>query len=165
MSRTISSIARASLFAQEGGFALPILLEITHGVAGYTNPLRIANNPTDLVYDGNTYAGFAFRFDPPDVGNEGEIANARLSVCAVDQQLAAIIRSTETPPTVQAIAMYWSDESGSLVFEPPLASWFFTIGRVQGSVDTISAELVYEDRLDNEIPADEFRPTTFPGLF
>jgi len=164
VSRTISTTARASLFAQEGGFALPVLLEITHGVTGYENPLRIANNPTDLVYDGDTYHGFAFRFDPPDVGNEGAISNARLAVCAVDQQLAAIIRSTETPPTVQAIATYWSDESGSLVFEP-VASWLFTVGRVQGNVDTVSAELVYEDRLDNEAPADEFRPTSFPGLF
>jgi len=162
--RTISTTARASLFAQEGGFALPVLLEITHGVTGYENPLRIANNPTDLVYDGDTYHGFAFRFDPPDVGNEGAISNARLSVCAVDQQLAAIIRSTETPPTVQAVAAFYSDESGSLVFEP-VASWAFTVGRVQGSLDTVTAELVYEDRLDNDMPADEFRPNMFPGLF
>jgi hypothetical protein len=160
----LSSTARASLFAEEGGFALPVLLEITHGVTGYANPLRIVNNTVDLVYDGDTYSAFGFKFDPPDVGNEGAIANARLTICAIDQQLASIIRSTSTPPTVQAVATFYSDESGSLVFEP-VASWLLTVGRVQGNAETIQAELIYEDRLDNEVPADEFRPHTFPGAF
>jgi len=162
--RTIPAQARASLNAESGGYSLPVLLEITHGVAGYPNPLRIVNNTVALTYESNEYLPYPFRFDPPDVLDSGQIANARITISAVDQQIAAIIRSTDVPPSVVARAMYYSDETGSVVFEP-LASWSHTIRNVSGTVDAISAELVYEDRLDLEIPGDEFRPTNFPGVF
>jgi hypothetical protein len=162
--RTIPNAARTSFFNQDGGFSAPVLIEIMHGVAGYPNPLRLVNNNVSLVYLSNTYEAFPFRFDPPDVKDQGEIAHARITVCTVDQRIAAILRSTSTPPTVKAIAMYYSDETGSTVFEP-LASWDFTLRNVSGNMEAVSADLIYEDRLDIECPADEFRPTTFPGLF
>ncbi|MBL8967960.1 MAG: DUF1833 family protein [Spirochaetaceae bacterium] len=163
MSRAISSTARAALYAQEAGFALPVLLEITHGVAGVANPLRIANNETDLTFGGQTYLAFPFRFDPPDQREDGSIQNARLTICAVDQQIAAVLRSTQSPPSVRAVATFWSDEGG-MVFEQ-VAAWDMTLRNVSGNAEQITADLIYEERLDNEAPADEFRPTTFPGVF
>lgn len=162
--RSIPAQARASLNAESGGYSLPVLMEITHGVSGYPNPLRIVNNTVSLTYDGNEYLPYPFRFDPPDVLESGQVANARLTISAVDQQIAAIIRSTSVPPTVRAIAMYYSDETGSTVFEP-IAAWDHILRKVSGNDESISAELIYEDRLDNEVPGDEFRPTTFPGAF
>jgi len=162
MSRTLSSSARAALFAQQASAVFPILIEITHGVDGYANPLRIVNNTVDLTYDGNVYTAFPFSFDPPDQKEDGSIANARLSICAVDQQIAAVLRSTSTAPTVRAVAMFWDDGSGSVVFEE-VASWNFTLRNVTGSVDVITADLIYEDRLDNAVPAGEFN-SHFPGI-
>lgn len=164
MSRAISATARAALYSQDGGYSLPVLLEITHGVDGYDNPLRIVNNNVDLTYGGNVYIAFPFRFDPPDVKDSGEIANGRITICAVDQQIAAIIRSTSTPPTMRAVATFYSDASGALVFEQ-MAAWDFTLRNVSGNMDTISADLIYEEVLDMEFPLDEFRPTSHPGLF
>ena len=163
MSRALSSTARAALYAQESGFALPVLLEITHGVSGFANPLRIVNNEVDLTFGGYVYSAFPFRFDPPDQREDGAIQNARITICAIDQQIAAILRSTATPPTVRAVATFWSDESGT-VFEQ-IAAWDMTLRNVSGNAETITADLIYEDRLDNEAPVDEFRPTTFPGVF
>jgi hypothetical protein len=162
VSRAISATTRAALYAQQTSAALPILIEITHGVVGYDNPLRLVNNSVDLVYGGNTYLAFPFKFDPPDQKDDGTIANAKLSICAVDQQIAAILRSTAIAPTVRAVATFWSDESGSVVFEE-IASWDFTLRNVSGSVDVISAELIYEDRLDNAVPSGEFN-SHFPGI-
>jgi len=162
MSRTLSATARASLYAQETGAAYPILIEITHGVAGYDNPLRLVNNTVNLTYGGHVYLAFPFKFDPPDQKDDGTIANAKLSVCAVDQQIAAILRSTAVAPTVRAVATFWSDESGSVAFEE-IASWDFTLRNVSGSVDVISADLIYEDRLDNAVPGSEFN-SHFPGI-
>lgn len=162
--RTIPAQAMASFYSQDGGFSVPVLIEITHGVTGYDNPLRIVNNNEDLEYDGDTYTAFPFKFDPPDIKEKGEITHAKISIGAVDQQIAAILRSTSTPPTVKVIAMYYSDETGTTVFEP-IASWDFTLRNVAGNMDIISANLIYEDRLEVECPGDEFRPTTFPGLF
>jgi hypothetical protein len=162
MSRSVSAAVRAGLYAQSSGYALPVLLEITHGVSGYTNPLRIVNNAVNLSYSGNDYIAFPFKFDPPDVKDSGEISHARLSICAIDQQIASIVRSTQTPPTVRAVAMFWNDESGT-VFEP-MASWDFTMRNISGGVDVISADLIYENRLDLEFPLYEFRPTIVPGV-
>jgi hypothetical protein len=163
VSRSLSATTRAELYASETGSVLPVLLEITHGVAGYSNPLRIANNTEDLSYGGYTWLSFPFRFDPPDQSEDSSIANARITICAVDQQLAAILRSTSTPATVRAVATFYHDD-GTLVFEQ-IAAWTFTLRNVTGNAETITADLIYEDRLDNEVPVDEFRPNTFPGLF
>lgn len=163
MSRSVSAAARAGLYAQQSAYALPILIEITHGVTGYENPLRLVNNQTALTYNGNVYLPFPFRFDPPDVKESGEISNAKISICAVDQQISAILRSTQTPPSLRAVAMFWNDESGT-VFEP-MASWSFDLRNVSGNAEIITADLIYESALDFEFPALEFRPTTFPGVF
>lgn len=162
--RTLSAQALASLYSESGGYSMPVLLAITHGVAGYTNPLLIVNNTVDLIYDGDTYVAFPFKFDPPDVKSDGSVQNAKMTISAIDQQIAAILRSTSTPPTMTAKAMYYSDETGTVVFEP-VASYSFTLRNVTGSVDIISADLIYEENLDLEYPVEEFRPTGFPGLF
>lgn len=161
--RTVSAQARAAFYAQSSGYSLPILLEITHGVSGIANPLLIVNNTVNLTYNSKVYSAFPFKFDPPNVSNSGELSNAKLSICAVDQQIAYILRSTSTPPTIKAVAMFFNNE-GSMIFEP-IASWEFILRNVQGTADIISADLIYEDRLDYEFPVGEFRPTDFPGLF
>lgn len=162
MSRNVSATARAALYAQQTGAAFPILIEITHGVAGYDNPLRLVNNTVNLTYGGHVYLAFPFKFDPPDQKDDGSIANGKLSICAVDQQIAAILRSTQTAPTVRSIATFWDDETGTVVFEE-VASWEFTLRNVSGAVDVISADLIYEDRLDNAVPGCEFN-SHFPGI-
>jgi len=162
VSRTVSATARAALYAQQTSAALPILIEITHGVAGYDNPLRLVNNTVDLVFGGYTYLAFPFKFDPPDQKDDGTIANAKVTICAVDQQIAAILRSTAIAPTVRAVATFWDDESGSVVFEE-IASWDFTLRNATGSSGVISADLIYEDRLDNAVPSGEFN-SHFPGI-
>lgn len=160
----ISAQARASLYAEAGGFSLPVLLEITHGVAGYPNPLRLVNNTVSMEFSGQTFLAFPFKYDPPTLGNDGAVSNARLSISAIDQTIAAVLRSTMTPPTVTAVATYWSDETGAPVFEE-LVRWDFILRNVSGNVDTISGELVYEERMANEFPTLEFSPASFPGVF
>jgi len=160
MSRTLSTTARSALYAQETGYAIPALAEITHGVAGYTNPLLIVNNNEDVVYDSKTYVAFPFALQLPDVRDDGSIQNARIIVCAVDQQIAAILRSTITAPTVKILAVLVDDG----VVEP-LLTQSFTLRNVSGTADTITADLIYQESLDNEIPIAEYRPNTHPGLF
>jgi hypothetical protein len=162
--RSILDAVRQKLYASSSGYVLPILLEITHGVDGFDNPLRIVNNTENLTYGGHEYTAFPFRYDPPDVKSGGEITNARLTICAVDQQIAMILRSTQVVPTVTAVATYWNDETGSTVFQD-MATWEFELRNVQGDKEIITGELIYESRLDYEYPVLEFSPEIFPGLF
>ena len=124
----------------------------------------IVNNNVDLVYDGDTYTAFPFRFQLPDVKNDGSVSNAKITVSAVDQQLAGIIRSTATPITVKAIAVFYQDAAGTLTVES-LAEYDLVVRNVSGNAEYISADLIYEERLELDFPRDEFRPSIFPGLF
>jgi len=160
--RSISATAMAAFYAAQTGAVLPVLLEITHDVTGYPNPLRIANNTVDLTYGGNTYTAFPFKYDPPDQREDGSTANARLTICAVDQTIPALLRLAVGAATVQATATFWNDESGSVLFEE-LASWSFTLRNVSGAADIVTADLIYEDRLDNAVPAGEFN-SHWPGI-
>ncbi len=161
--RTISATAREQFYKQSSGYSLPILIEITHGVSGYMDPLRLANNSETLNYNGNDYYPYPFIFSFPAILDNGSIQNGKIQICAVDQQIAKIVRSTSTPPTVRAVAMFYYD-NGAVTFEP-VAAWDFEIANVSGNSEVISADLIYETRLEYEYPVGGFRPIDFPGVF
>lgn len=161
--RNISSIVREQFYKQSSGYSLPILIEITHGVSGYMDPLRLANNTVELIYNGNTYYPYPFVFSFPAIKDNGTIESGKIQICAVDQQIAQIIRCTTNRPTVRAIAMFYYDNE-SVIFEP-VATWDFDIDNVSGNSIAITADLIYETRLEYEFPVGEFRPIDFPGVF
>lgn len=161
MARTLTQAIRRQLYKQQSSVVLPILLDIDH--ASLSAPIRVVNNTEALTYGGNTYSPYAFRFDPPDE-TEDAISNARLTIDATDQTLIATIRSLSTSPTITGRAMFYYDESGTVEFEP-IATWEFSLRNVQYDVSTISGELVYEDRLMNQMGPVEMTPQTFPGIF
>lgn len=178
--RQIGFTALQKLYASEAGISLPILIQISH--EDWSTPLYLVNNSQDIVYNGNTYKAYQFRFDPADVNTDGSVQSGRLTVWA-SRELTAAIRSLSTPPTVTTIAAivyysptgypsetsYPSEDSypgvGLAYTIEPLATWTFTLRNVTGNAETITGELEYENRLENEFPAMEFRPRDFPGLF
>lgn len=159
--RTIDSAVIAQFYKQQGGFAVPALVAITHGVAGYLNPLRLVNNTENIVYDGDTYYPYPFTFDPPDLASD-KIANGKFTICAIDQMIARIIRSTETPPTLifKAVCVI----VGTTTVIEPVASWSFTLREISGNEKVISATLEYENRLMYATPSVEYLPQDFPGV-
>jgi len=179
--RTIASAALQKLYASESGISLPILIEIDHDT--WATPLYLVNNKDDVVYGGQTYTAFPFRFDPADVNTDGSIQNGRITIAAIDRTITAAIRALSTPPTITTIAAlisYTPTGFASDTFYPsdatfpgaglsytiePLATWTFTLRNVSGNAEYITGELEYENSLENEFPAMEFRPRDFPGLF
>jgi hypothetical protein len=179
--RTIAATALQKLMASESGISLPILIQIDHDL--WETPLYLVNNKDDVVYDGNTYKAFPFRFDPADINTDGSVQNGKLTIAAVDQTMTAAIRALSTPPTITTIAalisysptgfasdtLYPSDMlypgAGLSYTIEPLATWTFTLRNVTGNVEYITGELELENALENEVPAMEFRPRDFPGLF
>lgn len=159
--RTIASAVIEQFYKQQGGFAVPALVEITHGVEGYLNPLRLVNNSEAIEYDGDTYYPYPFTFDPPDLSSD-KIAHGRFSICAVDQMIASIVRSTETAPTLtfRAICVI----VGTTTVIEPVAAWEFTMRDISGDEKVISATLEYENRLMLETPPLEYLPQDFPGV-
>lgn len=157
--RTISAAATKALMDESTSSAFPLLLEITHPSLG--TPIRVTNNGVDLVYDANTYTAYPFRIDLPDEDNN-KISNARITIDNIDRSLMAIIRGSGESLAIKTIATFYNNDSGTL-FEP-LAQWEFRLDNVVYNIDTITAELVYEDRMNNRLPAMSFTPFSFPGI-
>lgn len=159
--RTIATDVIKEFYKQQGGYAVPALVEITHGVAGYLNPLRLVNNTQAIEYEGETYYPYPFTFDPPDLSTD-KIAHGRFSICAVNQMIAKIVRSTETAPTLtfKAVCVIVGE---STVIEP-VAEWEFTLRDISGDEKAISATLEYENRLILDTPPLEYLPQDFPGV-
>lgn len=179
--RTVTASALAKLYRSEAGISLPVLIQIDHD--DWATPLYLVNNYDDVVYDGQTYTAFPFRFDPADINTDGSIQSGRITISAVDQTITAAIRGLTTPPTVTAVAAlatYSPTGLPATTFYPgaatypgaglgytvePLATWAFRLRNVTGNAESISGELEFENKLENEVPSLEFRPRDFPGLF
>lgn len=157
--RTVSAAALRALFAENTSSVFPILLELDH--PSFAEPIRLVNNTQNLTYNSEVYQAYPFKLDPPDESQD-QITNARISIDNVDRGILAIMRSEEEAFTIRTIAMFYNDDSG-LVFEP-LAQWEFTLANVTWDADTLSGDLVYEDRLSNRLPKLTFTPFDFPGV-
>ena len=158
MARTLTN-SRTSLFAQSSGMVLPILLDVV-SVGGGT--FHLCNNNVALIYGGTTYQPYAFRFDPPDMGRD-DLTNARITIDATDQQLIRAIRTVTAAPVITARAMFYTDSTGTVVFEE-IVPWRFLLRNVTYDISAISADLIYEDLLDNQMGPVEFTSRSFPGV-
>lgn len=155
--RTLSAAARAAIYAAQTDQVFLQLLELDH--ADLVSPLRFVSNTESVVHDGNTYLPFPFLVDLPD-DKEGQITSARLTVDNVDRQVVTAIRSIETAASVTFLVVLASSpdtvEAGPLVF---------TLRNVSYNAQQVQGELIYEERLNLEVPGLKFTPELFGGLF
>lgn len=161
MPRSLSALAKGELFKRSSSMLLPVLMQLDHST--FDDPVSLVNNTEAIVYGGATYLPFAFRFDPPDE-TATTLTNARLTIDAVDQSILALLRGLPSSPTVTMKAVFYYDETGTIQTEQ-LAAWEFSVANLSYNVDTISCDLIYEDRWQNQMGAVEITPYTMPGLF
>lgn len=157
MSRNVSATARAALYAAQTDQVFLQLLEIDH--ASLEDPLRFVNNTESIVHGGNTYLPFPFRIDLPDE-REDTITNARLTIDNVDRQIVIAVRQLATAPTLT-----WKLVLAASPDTVEAGPFDFVLRNVRYALYTVSGDLVYEDRLNLEIPKLKFTPEHFGGLF
>lgn len=157
MSRSVSTTARAAMYAAQTSEVFLELLEIDH--ADLSDPIRVVNNTEAIVHGGNTYLPFPFRVDLPD-DVEGVISTAKLTIDNTDRQVVTAVRTVSTAPTVTLKIALAS--SSDIVEAGPFE---FRLRNVEYNLHQVSGELVYEDRLNLDVPRLKFTPEHFPGLF
>lgn len=153
----MSTAARQAVNAQQTGEVFLFLVTIDQDDLG--GPIRLVNNSVTITSNGYVYTAFPFRITLPDE-NEENIANAKLTICAVDQSVITAIRSMSSPGTVE-VSVILADSPDTIEAGPML----FTMRNVVYTVETITADLIFEDMLDIRIPGISFTPNYFPGLF
>jgi hypothetical protein len=157
VSRNVSATARAAIYAAQTDAVFLQLIEIDH--EDLEDPLRFVNNTESVVHGGNTYLPFPFRIDLPDE-KEDTITNATLTIDNVDRQIVTAVRTLATAPTIT-----WKLVLASSPDTVEAGPFEFVLRNVRYSLYTVSGELVYEDRLNLEIPKLKFTPEYFGGLF
>lgn len=157
MSRSLSTTARAAIYAQETGEVFLLLLTIDHD--DLDSPIRVVDNTEDVTSRGDTYVAFPFDIALPDESPDS-ISAVRLTIDNVDRQVVDALRSISTPATVTLEVVLASDpdtvEAGP--FDLSLRSADYT-------AEVVTAELVYEDVLNEPFPGGRFIPSDYQALF
>lgn len=162
----MSAPALAGVLAQETGEVYLLLLTISH--ASLATPIRVVNDHKDLVSRGNTYTAYPFELDLPDDA-PGEAPRVRLRIDnigvpdAVDplaRRVSDYLRAIDSPFTATLEVVLAS--TPDLVEAGP---FLLTARRGEYDATTVSAELAFEDVLNEPYPGDSFTPASHPGLF
>ena len=158
MAKNYSSEFKSTL-AEVSAPEIPyVLLEINH--PDLASPVRVINDTEDLTSNGNLYVAIPFRCTLPD-DFENQLPKARLSVDNVGKEL-----------------MYWIETSGGgngstvtmrqvMRSRPDLVEWEITMSlfNVQVTMQSVSAELGFENLFNKPAITRRYRPDTAPGIF
>lgn len=156
--RSLSTAAKASIFARATDEVWLILLKIEH--ADLATDIQVVNNYEDVVTvaDG-TYVAYPFTITLPQETDERP-PDVTLTIDNVDRQIVEAIRSIDTAPTVTIQVVMASDpdtvEAGPFTM---------TLEDVQYDAFQVTGRLGFEKILDEPFPADRFMPNTYPALF
>lgn len=153
---TVSADFREGAFAQETGIAPLFLLEIDH--ESLSEPIRVVNNQTDIVSNGDTYVGLAFEIDLPS--EDGDQARVQVRIDNVDRVIVDSLRAATGRPTF-TLSVVLAD-TPDMVEAGPFA---MTLSEADYDAGQVTGVLVFEDILSEPFPGDSFIPSTHPGLF
>lgn len=156
MSRSLSSIARQALFAQETGEVFIVLLTIDH--PQLSTPIRVCSDAVQCMSRGNVFVAFPFDIVLPN--DSDAPPQASLQIDNVSQEIAASIRSIGTPPSV-TIEVVRASAPDTVEASLPA----FQLTNVRYDTLLVQGDLVTEDLTSEPFPADMFTPSNFPGLF
>lgn len=157
MSRTLSTPARAALYAPETGKVFLTLLTIDHDDMAW--PVRLGDNLTDITSRGNVYTAFPFVTSiPPDA--DGELPQVDLVCDNVTRDLITTVRSIATPASV-TIEVVIADTPDTVEVGP----YLFDIMSATYDALQIRFSLLYEPLMQEPFPVGIFSPTLFPALF
>lgn len=158
MAKNYSANYKSTLAQVNADEAPLILLEINH--AELASPVRVCNDTTDVVSNGNTYIGFPFKCVLPD-DFENQLPKARLAIANVGRDLMYWIETTR------------GGEGSTCTFKqilrsnPNLVEWQITmmLSNVSVSMQEISAELGFENFFSRPAILKQYRPSNSAGLF
>ena len=152
-----SSRALSSALAHETGEVWLLLVEIDH--PALSQPVRIVNNPTNIVSQGNTFIALPFSIHLPS--DDDHVPEIMMKIDNVDRSISTTVQSIPagTPPTCKVLVVLASQpDTVELEFDATLKS-------VDVDAHEVSATFGPEDILNEPYPGDTFVPSMYPSLF
>jgi len=157
MSRSLSSLAKQAINAQETSEAFLLLLTISH--ASLSSPIRVANNFENVVSGGNTYIAFPFTIVLPN-DQEDQAPKMRLVIDNVDRSIVTSLRGLTSAPTLQLDVILASQPD-------TLEASFPGFSLKQTSYDqlVVEGDLTLEEIVTEPFPEGSFDPQNFAGIY
>lgn len=157
MSRSLSTVTKKAIFAQETDKVFLLLLTISH--ATLAAPIRVVNDMVDLVSRGNTFTGFPFQIALPDEKDES-LPQMKLQIDNVDRSIVTAVRNMTSPATITLEVILASAPD---TVEASFSG--FTLRDVTYDAIVVEGTLRMEDILNEAFPQHTFTPNLFPALF
>jgi len=109
--------------------------------------------------NGDLFIAYPFELTLPD-DRQGSAPRARLVIDNVSREIAQLIRSINTPPSV-AIEVVRIDDTDSVEISLPM----FRLRNVTWNVLSVSGDLTIDEIEREPFPQRRFTPAEYPGLF
>jgi len=157
MSRSITSVTRQALYAQETGEAFLILLTISH--QNLAAPIRVTNDAVATISRGNTFVPYPFEMVLPD-DQDNRSPRAKLAIDNIDRQIVSAVRSLPSAPgiLIEVVRAAAPDMVEAQFVDFKLTNVSYDAYKVEG-------DLTIEDFTAEPFPAASFSPSFFPGMF
>lgn len=152
--RTLSTNARAALYASQSDEVWLQLLTITH--ADIATPIRLVSNTENITSNGETFVAFPFELSLPGTDQE----SVELAVDNVSRELIEEVRSIATPLglSLEIVLASAPDTVEAGPFD-------FQSRAVEYNGQRMRFTLAYEPLLNEPFPYATYTPIDYPGLF
>lgn len=156
MSNEISNELKAQIFAQQSDDPFLTLITISHDDF---DTIRLVNNSTDIVSNGNTFTAFPMKIRLPV--DDGE--SARDIVIEFDNASLELIESLRSVTTAVDVRVDLILASMPDVIQ--LSHEDLVIKTITYNKNRVSARIAFDNFLSVAMTSERYNPSNFPGLF
>lgn len=173
--RQLSPNLRRALEEPRSQEYVVVLLRIEHETIA--NPILVANDVINYVYNGETYFGFPFEIEL--VGDGAQVPRGQLRIQNVDRQIGEAVLNLTTPPRLSILLFAQSDFAeaqavGDGVYEdtrfenegitPEYEANHLIFGSISVNAMDVTGEIVSFDMSNEPWPALRSTADRLPGL-
>lgn len=157
MSRNLTVTFVETIQSVSTGDAVLFLLTLTHD--SFDAPIRVVNDRTDVVSNGNTFTAMAFDLTLA-VDDSKTLPAMTLTMDNVDRSIIREIRELPSPPEFLVQVILASNPDQVEIGFPEMS-----VSTIQYDAMTIRTQVVVSDMLNMKYPRGSCTPASNPGLY
>lgn len=155
--REVSPEYMQSMFERETTIATVVLLTFEH--EDFEETIRVTSDSVDTISRGETFIAYPFQLKLPSDEEDSE-AKASITIDNVGRGLIAALRSISRTPPTMLIEIVKSTDWDTVEASVP----GFILGNIKYDAMTITADLMFDSRFNETLPAGRFTPGFFPNV-
>jgi len=159
----MTNLAKQKLVRMETYASFPYLIEVTYeDENGVIHTERYANADTEKTYNGNTYQPVCFTAVPPSQDNT-TISDGKLTLSTVDDSWVIKVRNAQKRMKCVFVAVIDYDENGVETIEE-IETMSFTLVKARWNEETLEFNMLFDDRMNLQVPRDVATVLKVPAL-